>query len=215
MTKGLTVTIDTKEFDRVFKEYMEYSKRSFAEACNQHAYYIARNATMTTKAANKDDIQKDLEATSKSHPPAPLAAILINAQLGKQGKGGLSGASMASAVTKYIKTAKSHVNFVRAGWIPAIKKLSAVVPKKSGGRIPSGTDKPGRTFGDAIPAKTSFSPIAWIWNSVHGSIAHGNKSEKVKKILEEGINKAIAKESESMKKYIEKKQMEEIKKLWG
>jgi hypothetical protein len=208
----LNITVDTKEFDRVFKEYMTYSKRDFAEACNQHAYYIARDAVNVTKKADKNVIRAKLEGPSASYPSVPLAAILVNVERAKQGKKGLNGPQMANAVERFIRKFQSHVNFVAAGWIPAIKKLAMVVPRKGGASIPSGTAKSGRIFGGATTATEGFSPVAWIWNSVVGGKQY---SAKVHNIIEEGAVKAIQMETQSMRDYIVKKQNEIIKKTFG
>jgi hypothetical protein len=208
----LNITVDDREFQKVFKEYMTYSKRSFAEACNQHAYYIARDAVLVTKGADKNVIKAKLEGPSTAYPDVPLAAILVNVERAKKGKKGLNGQKMVNAVEKLIRKYQSHVNFVRAGWIPAIKKLAAIVPKKGGEKIPSGTAKTGRNFGGATPAKDSgFSPIAWIWNSVVGGKQY---SSKVHAIIEEGAQKAVKMETISMRNYIIKKQEEARKKFW-
>src|ERR1035441_721133 len=209
----MTMTIDTREFDKVFKEYMTYSKRSFSEACNQHAYYIARDCVQVTKGADENVIRAKLEGPSASYPTAPLAAILVNVERAKAGKKGLNGQKMANAVEKLIRKYQSHINFVKSGWIPAIKKLAMVVPKKGGAKIPAGTDKSGRTFGGASAAVDStFSPIAWIWNSVVGGKHY---SPKVKEIIEEGAMAGVRMETESMRQYIIRKQTEASKKFWG
>ena len=208
----ITVNVDTREFDRTFKQYMSYSKRSFAEACNQHAYYIARDAVLLTTGADKNVIRAKMEGPSASYPSAPLVAILVNSQLGKQGKKGLTGAKMTQAMERFIKKTQSHVNFVKSGWLPAIKILASVVPKKGGSKIPRGTDKAGRNFGGATKAtEATFSPIAWIWNSISPT---RNKST-VQKIVEEGAQKAMKMETNSMKIYIERKQQEASRKFWG
>ena len=146
------ITVNTREFDRAMAEYMKYTKRTTTEAVNQHAYYIARNATQTTYAADADKIKQDLEVASKKYPNIPLAAILVNSQLKNKGKKGLTGEKMKTAVEKFIKMRQSHRNFLRAGWIPAIKMLATIVPRRGGSKIPAGTDKKGRRFGGARPA---------------------------------------------------------------
>ena len=212
----LTFKMDTTEFDKVFKEYSNYSKRSFAESCNQHAFYIARNAVNVTKAADKNTISSKLSSPARKYPGAPLAAILVNAELGNKGKKGLSGPKMATAISKYIKRMQSHVNFVRSGWIPAIKKLRFVVPNKGGTPIPSGTDKPGRNFGGAQPAIAGLNPTAYIWNSIWGSKKNkAGSSDKIEKILQEGAQKAVDMETQSMRDYIVRKQKEIIKQTFG
>lgn len=210
----LNISVNTDEFSRVFKEYMKYSKESFADACNRHAFFIAKAATNTTKGADKERIKAQLENMSRTYPGVPLAAILVNRERGKRGKKGLNGQKMANAVEKYIRKIQSHVNFLRSGWLPAIKKLGPLVKGKgSGFRVPGGTDKKGRDFGGAIKATTNtFSPVAWIWSSIVGK---GNRSPIVQKIIEEGAQKAMAAETISMRDYIERKQTELCKRMWG
>lgn len=212
----INITVDTSQFNKAFKEYMRYSKRSFPEACNQHAYYIARNAVMLTKGADKGEIEATLMGSSNKYPGIPLAAILVNKQLKGKGEAGINGNEMARAVRKYVRQAKASVNFVKSGWIPAIKRLALVVPKKGGSPIPPGTDKVGRDFGGASPATGgSWNPIAYIWNSVQGSKVNGDKSKKVRKILEVGAQRAINMETKSMRDYIVRKQKEIIKQVFG
>ena len=207
----ITVDVDMREFDAAMQKYMQYSKRSFAEACNQHAYYIARNAVVDTVYADKTAIENKMNSPSNVNPNAPLAAILINKQRAKQGKGGLTGDRMRREVEKFIRIRKSHVNFLRAGWIPAIKKLAAIVPRKGGGAtLPGGVQKSSWNFGDATPAVESFNPECIIQNNVHGK---NNEVNKLYKLLAEGISKAIAKETKSMYDYIERKQQEIINNL--
>ena len=207
---NIDIKVDTKGFDVALSEYLKYSSRSLTEAVNQHAYFVARNATQTTHAADKSNIESKLRAGSRNYPDAPLAAIIVNTQLGKRGKKGLSGSRMASAVEKLIRIRKSHVNFLRAGWIPAVKLLGSIVPKRGGGKIPSGTDKKGRNFGGAVAAKDRailfWKPIATLWNSSFSD-------KKTRKMVEGGAQKALNMEVESMHKYIAMKQEQAAKKL--
>lgn len=206
----LTLTVDTKEFDRVFKEYMKYSSRDFAEACNQHAYYIARNAVKDTYSTPKDRVATDLMKPSRISNTAPIAAILVNKYEKSKGRKGLSGPNMAKAVEKFIKKRQRSVNFLRAGWIPAVKMLEKLVPRKGGASI-TGIKARGKPKGGAIPARASNSPIAYIFNNVLGK----PNENRVKGILADGAQKAIREETESMKEYILKKQKDLIKKLWS
>jgi hypothetical protein len=212
----VTVKVNTTAFDKAMQEYMKYSSRSLVEAVNQHAYYAARNATQTTHAADATKIKQDLEAMSKSYPNVPLAAILINIDLKKKGKKGLYGEKMRQAVEKFIRVRVAHRNFLRSGWIPAIKLLANIVPKRGGNKIPVGTDKKGRNFGGAKPAQysnsiTNWNAIASVWNSAVGKKA----DSKSIAYLEEGAQMAIDQEVESMRKYIERKQEEASHKFFG
>ncbi len=208
----VTVKVNTANFDRAMNEYMKYTKRSLAESVNQHAYYASRNAASVTKAATKEEIETGLNKASNKYPNAPLVAILVNTQRGKEGKKGLTGEAMKSAIERFIRKRVNSRNFLRAGWIPAIKLLAKFVQKKNGTKIPSNTDKKGRNFGGASPAKnTTWTPIATVWNSAVGKDA----SPKAIRYLEEGAQKAIDMEVESMRKYIERKQEEASRKFFG
>lgn len=210
---SVNIKVDTTKFDRAMKDYMKYSSRSNVEAVNQHAYYICRNATSTTHATEASKIKQDLEAASKTNPKAPIAAILANRDLGKKGKKGLYGEKMRKAMESFIKVRVAHRNFLRSGWIPAIKILANVVPKKGGRKIPSQTDKKGRNFGGAKPAKnTSVDTkriLATIWNSALGK----KNDQKSITYITEGLQQAINMEIESMGKYIQKKQQEIIERF--
>lgn len=202
---SITIKVDTRAFNRTFKEYMKLTKRSLVESCNQHAYYMARDAVLTTKAATKDEIAESLNKPSTKYPEVQLAAILVNAERGKQGKKGLTGEKMKSAVEKFIRKRQSHRNFLRSGWIPSIKKLAQLVPKKNGTPIPSGTVKKGRNYGGTTPARDSM--FSWrvfttIWNSATGKVDHQGRAIRY---LQTGAKEAIEMERLSMVKYIQRK----------
>lgn len=210
---SLEFTVDTRQFQKNFAEYMKWSKRGLREAVNQHGYYIARNAVNATKSAKKEDIRKDLETLSKKYPKAPLAAILVNAKRAKEGKKGLTGEKMAKAVETFIKKAQASRNFLRAGWIPAVKKMAPFATKKGGKPIPDGARIKGSQKGGAYPARESLKPVFVLFNSVFG----GKKASlRVKKIIQEGAQIAVDQETASMREYILKKMEEAAKKAnWG
>lgn len=198
----LKIQVDTTEFDKKLKEYMKYSKRELSEAINQKAYYIARNAVGVTKAATKEEIKSDLEAASRKFPRAPVAAILVNKERATKGLKGLYGSQMSAAIERFIRIRQAHRNFLRSGWIPAIRKLEALVPKRNGAKIPAATERAGRSYyGGAKPARPSLNPLAEIWNSVFAK----HNTDKVRNYLQQGAQKAIDLETASMEKYIRSK----------
>ena len=204
----LTLKVDTSQLNSKLKEYMNYSRRSLSEAVNQHAYYIARNAVNSTRAATKEEIKRDLEAASNKYPSVPLAAILVNKKRREDGKPGLSGTKMTTEIERFIRKAQASRNFLRAGWIPAVKKLEGMVKQRGGPKMVSGVKIKGVAKGGAKPAISSSYLnrfVCKIWNSVFG----GKKANpRVTRYLEEGAQIAINLEIASMQKYIEKKQAE-------
>lgn len=199
----MSIKVDTREFDKAMKEYMKYTKRTIVESINQHAYYIARNATLTTKAATKEEIRKDMEAASRKYPNISVAAILTNMERKRKGLKGLYGDRLTNAIEAFIKRRERARNFLRSGWIPAIKRLEKSVPKKGGTAIPPNTKRRRAMYGGATPAISTFSRkvIASIWNSSVGK----KTTEKAIHYLETGMDKAIAMEIKSMMSYIQKK----------
>lgn len=216
------IKVDTRAFDKAFAEYMKFSKRDISEIVNTKAYYICRNAVLLTDTVDKNKIESELRASSDKFPGVPLAAILsakaqkrerFSKKTGKRlkNKAGLYGARMAAAVEKLVRVRKSRSNFLRSGWIPAIKELERFVPTKGGPSYPKvkihGVPKGG---GKGAPKDGVWKAVASIWNSVTGgtnmhNLAKSNDPAKVQAILEKGLQKAIAKEVASMKAYVEKK----------
>lgn len=198
----MSTLVDTTQFDRKWKEYLKYSKRALTESVNQKAYFIARNAVNVTKAVSKEEIRKDLEAASKKFPGVPIAAIMVNVTNKKKGKKGLRGAAMRTAVEKFIRIRQSHRNFLRSGWLPAVKELEKVVPKKTGKKIPGAITRSGRKlYGGSKAAMQSMKPSATIWNSIWSKTNKGT----VDKHLIKGAQDALDLETKSMEAYILKK----------
>ena len=202
---GLDIKVDTTEFEKTFREYMKVTSRSMPEAINQHAFYIARNAVVDTKAATKEEIARDLRASSKEYAGVPLAAILVNVARGKAGKKGLSGEKMTRAVETFIKKKAASRNFLRSGWLPAVKLLATMVKRKSGAKpMPAGVKQKGKPKGGVRPARVSYSfkPVATLWNSVFGGL---KKNSRVKQLIQEGAQQAVNEEVDSMREYIKQK----------
>lgn len=216
------IKVDHREFDRVFAEYLKLSKKDLRDIVNKKAYFIARNAVMLTPIVDKDKITRELMASSNLYPKAPLAAIIANKQYnrirvskktGKRltDKAALYGDKMKQAITKLINKRKRSVNYLRSGWIAAIKAIEPFQKTKSGPYY-----KRGNTFGKPMGgAKGALDGGLWtcvasIWNSVinmqhKDNIAHKGSTQKIQQILTIGMQKAINKETASMRGEVEKR----------
>lgn len=202
--------LDTRDFDKVFSEYMAFSKRTPADAVNTKLYYIARNATMTTKHSDPTKIESELRGPSEKYPKAPLAAILVNAQLKAKGEDRIAGQKMTKAIEKLIKRRKASINFVRSGWKNAIKTLETYLRSKGEfgfarrwqPPVDNATMKKKTTsdMGKAIYARTERGPR--VWGEIENSV--GNE-ESITPIKEMGLQLAVNKEVASMRVYIERK----------
>lgn len=211
-------TLDTRQFDKTLKEYMQFTKRSVAEVANAKCWFIARNATNTTKAVDRSKIDAELDAPSRINPEAPLAAILVNKQLRGKGMKGVSGSQMQAAIKKLKAARKRSINFLRSGWLPAVrileyhlKKGDIQFSKRYAPKLNRQTKQFGREKGAAIYARPERErTFAEIENAVYG----GKKpSPRVHDLIVEGLQKAITQEVASMKTYIERKLNPEINKF--
>jgi hypothetical protein len=209
------INVDTKDFDAAMKKYMEFTKKSIPEIVNTKALYVARAAVSLTATVDKTKIEAELKAQARNGK-GPLAAIVVNAQRGRKGEKGLFGAKMAAAVNKLIRIRKRGANFLRAGWIPAIKALSPFVKQKGGAASIKGVKAFGAPKGGALVAKPSpiWSCKAEIWNSVSGGKdKQPSNAPRVTRLIVDGLQKAINKEKDSILAYIKKKTDEGLKKL--
>lgn len=198
----LDVKVDDREFKRVFAEYKKNCKREIEEIVFKKTYFVARNAVLTTPTADDAKIKSDLMSPSNTDAAAPIVALLVNKQRANTGKKGLNGSEMQDAIDKFIRARQRTKNWLRSGWIKAIKKMEQYLPNKGGGaKIPRIKDK---GFGGASVRRSGWNPSASIWNSIYGNIKAGSEA-KVTPILEKGLQEAVDKEVASMQQYIEKK----------
>lgn len=211
----LKSSLDLKNFNSVMKEYMTFSKRMPADAINTSLWFISRNATMTTKHSDKSKISTDLNQPSKVNPEAPLAAIIVNKQLGKQGLKGLTGSNMITAVNKLIKKRNSSINYIRSGWKNAIQILEQYLKSKGefsfASRNSSLNFKPDSavmkkqtplTFGTARVARIEIQ--GRVWGEIENNVGSKN-TITLDPIKEKGLQEAVNKEEASKRIYIERK----------
>lgn len=203
------VEVDTSDFDNKMKEYMAYSKRTIPEIITTKLYFIGRNATLTTKTTPKPQIRTELLRSSRINNKAPVAAIIVNTKNGKKGKLGLNGSKMSAAVEKLIRQRERATNFLRSGWLAAVKKIAPYVVSKAGQPpVATGVRPMGNFGGATLPLpRDNWIAEGEMWNSVIGgkNINGEQHIDKVQNILQKGLSEAIAKEVASMERYIQDK----------
>lgn len=206
-----------KEFNRVLTEYAKWNKRQPMEIATAKAYFISLNAMSTTKTADKGKIAEQLSESSKKFAGVPLAAIIVNRNLGNKNKKGLTGQKMTDAITKYIKKAQSKTQFLRSGWIAAAKTLDfwnkrgdVSFSKRFAPKKPQGVRQIGNPKGFAqVNNQTAMCSV-----TIGNMIGQGKQQSKtVTGILEEGLIKAVKRETQSMISYITKKYQEKFDKM--
>ena len=213
----IKIKLDTKEFDKALEEYIQFSKKAPSEIINSKLFFIARQATFTTKAADKNAIRAELEAPSRVNPNISLAIVLSQKrEMAKNGQG-LPTNKIASAVRKFIGARTRSVNFLRSGWIPgirilenALKRGDITFARRFAPQQNRAVKEYGETKGNATYARPNIDrPYGEIENQVQGS----SNSDKVHEIISNGLDIAVAKEVASMRQYIERKYDERIRKF--
>jgi len=188
-------TWNQRKFDAALLECVRASSRTAAAVINGHALRIAFGAQKFTPKADAGKIGLELSEMTEyferqksgrtvkrkimaiNAPGAPLVALLVNKQRGRQRKKGLYGPEMAEAVRKFISGRKRTVAFLKSGWLPAIKLLAQIVPSRYRGggiSVDYSVKQYGAAKGRVTPAVESDSPTAIIENLVGVS---GSQSE--------------------------------------
>lgn len=217
MPKAVTFSVDTREFQSALKKLYEYSKRTPADFCNKHAFYIARGATRLTPKADKASIATTLgesvitfQNNAKGRTVkgrgfrlvagsggSPLAAMIINKRQREKGLPGLYGKEMEKAVKAMIGARIRSVAFLKSGWLPAIRALAKIV---KGASSFAGVKTYGQPKGSAEPATVGWRAICKIINS-----AGENKNNKgaLHKYGAPALEQAVRDETASMNKRLE------------
>jgi hypothetical protein len=203
----IAAKIDKRAFDLIFNDYLKFSKREISDSLNAKNYYIACNAANDTVKTTPQQIEADLRKGSNKYPEVPRAAIIINVKKGKKGKKGLTGHKMAEAVERYIRAKKRTASFISSGWKWAAMALKSVVRQKAGYKVrgdvkiyrtPKGGGKPA----SIVDSNTkNMLMVSSIWTNIR----EGHMNARLAKIMNEGLQKGLDRESYSMLQYIEQK----------
>lgn len=219
-------TWDQTQFNQILKAYMAHSSRDVVTAMNTKGFYIARAATRMTYKAGKERIETGLGTvvtvtkTSKSgrtynrksldlnmgttHTDAPLAALIINARMGRSKKPGLYGSAMKAAIKKMISARKRSNAFLASGWIDAIKKLEPLADRGKKPQMAPASEmrRYGVAKGDATPAVMGPVIAVKLENKAE---TKRDKKDALGKYASAGLAQAFESEANSMMQYIEQK----------
>lgn len=211
------VSLDTKDFDKALEEYTRFSKKAPSEIINSKLFFIARQATFTTKAADKNAIRAELEAPSIVNPNVSLAVVLSQKrEMAKNGQG-LPANKIASAVKKFIGARTRSVNFLRSGWLPAIRILENAVKRGDitfARRFAPAQNRAVKQYGeDKGRARYARPDVDRTYGEIENDIQGSSNSDKVNQILFNGLQQAVNKEVASMRQYIERKYNEAARKF--
>lgn len=206
--------VDTSGFDSVFDDYLKWSKKQPAEIVNAKLYFIALNAMQTTKKADAGQIKAQLNAPSQKYPNKTLGEVLTLMDLRKRGKmpkrGKTLAKNMAAYVEKFENKRVSRINFLRSGWLPAIKKLDfwnrkgdITFTRKFAPKRNLEVKQYGKDKGNVMPARLEGETVK---GTISNDVGRGKQATRtVHDILQHGLDRAVLREINSMRIYIEKK----------
>lgn len=204
-----TISIDTREFNRVLHEYQRHSRKDWADIVNAKALDVSFRALAETPKADVSEIRA-LEA--REWWPKYVAKRIIGggvsfrkgkAKINIQGRG--FSRAEAKLVSKKIIAARARsVAFLKSGWLPAIRRLYPLVKDriKSGVRI-GGARQYGVEKGSASPAAAGDNPAAIIINSTVG----------IEKMGVEPLQRAVDGAAADMAVYIARKMEETARRV--
>jgi hypothetical protein len=211
----LTGKLDTREFDAALREYQRETQKDWAYVANRQALNVAIKTGMRTPLANKAKIR----ALEEKEWWPKYVAKRINSQKGvriKDGKtkggkqkfrkvqGSYTRADARKVSKRIIQMRLSHVGFIRSGWLPAIKTLSALKLKAKSASL-AGTRGIQNPKGDARIARPGLKPVAVIINNSKGAEKVGAKA------LQAGMDAAAV----DMREFIRERGAETAKRFNG
>jgi hypothetical protein len=202
---------DQSAFDEALKEEMQHTKRTFSQALNTHAYFIARKALWYTHKADKTAVESQLTSPPQYAEADSLAEAILVARYRAHGGWPGSGAEFERAIQKFVAGRLRSIAFLKSGWIPAIRILEPFSANKSGA-APRDTQARvyGQEKGNAYPAVDGEQMTARIVNS---ALAEGDEGGKaLEKFGGAGLDVAFYDETQSIKEYIERKLIEQFNK---
>lgn len=215
--------VNTREFDRTLKQYMELSKRDWAQVFNTKGFFIARRATVETKKASAAEIRKLRERAVvgtgtkngrqiKVRDPLATtrAARILQAQRRKDGRPAIKARDLPAAVRKFIARRMSSIAYLRSGWIPAIKLLEPLADFRGRPRADNSAKQFGRPKGGAKPARNFWRTVCQIFNS---AVTRKQGDEGLRKFGQAGLQRAFDHELRSMRDYIERKLQDRARRL--
>jgi hypothetical protein len=219
--------LNTREFDRTLRQYMEHSKRDWAQIFNTKGYFIARRATTETPKANAAKIRALRErriigtglkfgkngprkVTVRDPLSTSRAALILQARRRAAGQPGYTAKELPAAVKKFIGARLRSIGYLKSGWIPAIKKLEPLADVRAKPRV----DNSGKVFkqpkGGAKPARNLWRTTCQIFNA---AVTKKSGDEGLRKFGQAGLQAAFAAELVSMKDYVERKLAARAKRL--
>jgi hypothetical protein len=236
-----TVSVDTRQWVTAARQLKETSSRTCVDFINGQALKVTSLAIKLTGRADARKIERELGAVGRSVSfkkmtrgknkgktrtvrgdytlggEDTLAHRILIARRIKTGKFGVHGQLLADKARNLIRARVASINFVRAGWIPALKQLwMAVRTKPRVSSTSDGAKQRGQSKGGARKSVFSLRSIiqAEIWNSALNKVAVPPETKgNPMKTAQEGLRKALAESAKDMMAELARRLNPELRKV--
>lgn len=221
------LNFDFNEFDATLQRYLDETQKDVNLVVAEKAFELAGGygnsnpgALQLTEHANAGKIGQELAATvettqkttrsgkvrtvqkrsfgSDDQTRKTLAARIVNARRVAQGDNPIWGAELRKEATKLTNARIKSVNFIRSGWVGAIRDLASRV-RRSGS---SSIKEKGQTKGHAV-VSGGWSPSVEIINTALNPKSGGNS--RMVAVAQRGLAKAVVSVTRSMERYLERR----------
>jgi len=200
-----TFKLDTREFDRTMRRYVQLSSRDPKQITDTKGFFIARRATVETKKADKDKIASQLGRLikvrgikGKTLAAKPLLESIIRARIYRAGGKQPAKEEVRDLMRKELATRMSSIAFIKSGWLPAIKTLAPFAEKRNQPKIDRTAKQRGKPNGYAIPSRGGWRGKTIIANTAASKTDRGG----FMRFGMAGLQAAFNHETRSMKDYI-------------
>ena len=218
MNSNVTVTFNMAQFQRTLRDYVQRrAPEKRARALNTKAYQLAWLAAQYTKVASRAAIEelfavarkivrsRKTGRTKQGRVVVGNETIALRIYIANQRRAGKpigdSAAEIDAGARRMVTKRLSGIGSVRAGWVPAIKRLIGASDLKLGqpadASLRGGGDK-----GYGIRA-TARNPMAEIANGMDSL-----RKPSVFGIAEAGLRRAFAEVNRDMEQYLIRKEIE-------
>lgn len=215
----LIVALDSRAFQKTFREKVAQSTRSFQENVNGTAFSIAQEAIKLTKPAQRAEIEalgitsvtmgkrgRLLKRGYNRYDPTPRFLGIYIAHLKKIGKSPRDFANRAALISgaeRALGARLRSISYLASGWIPALRAFASVLHR---GFYRGSARQFGVKKGRAIVAKHGWNPMAEFANSAGGSEKDPLSAARVREVLSSAALAAFAAEIPKMRQHIIDKQ---------
>lgn len=226
------IKIDTREWQRAAAQLFTTSKRELPDFLNGQAFKVAIEALRHTHHASRGQVERELgqvgtkvrlstsrktgktsfKSAGRVLQDDSLAARILTKRFRDTGSWGVKGSNMARRAVNLIASRVRSINFIRAGWIGAIRQLSAVVRRRPRGGSPRDVKVRGVLKGGAVPAKQGWTCKSQVFNTaLSPRVKPPSRIGKPLSVANAGLRRALGMAAADMQQEFERRMQPHFK----